>query len=472
MGKEELNNIKKMYLLRMHTNKKYAIIVFWVAIVFALVDILSMVINFSTEDVFYLNLNRNSVALFWVVILVLVITSFNTGEYKNNYMAFPQNSVTRYVSAYLADVTTLGIASMFQVINQLILFGAVSLVSLFNKNIKLINVFSLKTICAELVYLLGYFLLITAVIKLFAVIYRKSMAVFGVITIALIVGALSYRNILQNIAAYAQENNKLFLFEKAMDLVSDAVGFYKREYNMGLFLLKIVVTLVIAFFIGFIIEKKIRDSKSLTFGVNLRAILIGLMAVCGFTMVTVGFTMFSDGNVISKTATEKKTYPLQIIEGDKYPQTISTSYEMSVVGVGNIDISKSKNPRIVVEKMELDSKSKNKYIKDMFKDCQVSAEVKDGEIKVTSSAKDNKYVYISNMYQENNHVRRFLNKDQTSDSIMGTDIESMVNSYMTEYFVTLYVPKANIVKDDEDYNMKLFVNGRDMSDNLGYFDEE
>ena len=59
-----------------------------------------------------------------------------------------------------------------------------------------------------------------------------------------------------------------------------------------------------------------------------------------------------------------------------------------------------------------------------------------------------------------------------ADSIMGTDIENMANSYMTEYFVTLYVPKANIVKDDEDYNMKLFVNGRDMSDNLGYFDEE
>lgn len=83
MGKEELNSIKKMYLLRMHTNKKYAIIVFCVAIVFALVDILSMVINFSTDkDVFYLNLNRNSVALFWIVILVLVITSFNIGEYK------------------------------------------------------------------------------------------------------------------------------------------------------------------------------------------------------------------------------------------------------------------------------------------------------------------------------------------------------------------------------------------------------
>ena len=162
MGKEELNNIKKMYLLRMHTNKKYAIIVFWVAIVFALVDILSMVINFSTEDVFYLNLNRNSVALFWIVILVLVITSFNIGEYKNNYMVFPQNSVTRYVSAYLADVTTFGIASLFQVMNQLILFGAVSLVSLFNKNIKLINVFSMKTVFAELVYLLGCFLLITA----------------------------------------------------------------------------------------------------------------------------------------------------------------------------------------------------------------------------------------------------------------------------------------------------------------------
>ena len=454
MGKEELNNIKKMYLLRMHTNKKYAIIVFCVAIVIALVDILSMVINFSTDDVFYLNLNSNSVTLFWIVILVLFAISFNTGEYKNNYMAFPQNGVTRYVSAYLADMTILGIASIFQIMNQLILFGTVSLVSLFNKNIKLINVFSMKTICAELVYLLGYFLLITAVIKLFAVIYRKSMAVFAVITIALIVGALSYRNILQNIAAYAKENNKLFLYEKAIDLVSAIVGFYKREYNMGLFLLKIVVTLVIAFFIGFIIEKKIRDSKSLTFGVNLRAILIGLMAVCGFTMAIAGVTMYSYSNVTSKTATEKKTYPLQIKEGDKYPQTISTSYDMSEVGVGNIDISKSKNPRIVVEKMELDSKSKNKYIKDMFKDCQVSAEVKDGEIKVTSSAKDNKYVYISNMYQENNHVRRFL------------------NSYMTEYFVTLYVPKANIVKDDEDYNMKLFVNGRDMSDNLGYFDEE
>ena len=472
MGKEELNNIKKMYLLRMHTNKKYAIIVFCIAIVFALVDILSMIINFSTDDVFYLNLNSNSVTLFWIVILVLFAISFNTGEYKNNYMAFPQNGVTRYVSAYLADMTILGIASIFQIMNQLILFGAVSLVSLFNKNIKLINVFSMKTICAELVYLLGYFLLITAVIKLFAVIYRKSMAVFAVITIALIVGALSYRNILQNIAAYAKENNKLFLYEKAIDLVSAIVGFYKREYNMGLFLLKIVVTLVIAFFIGFIIEKKIRDSKSLTFGVNLRAILIGLMAVCGFTMAIAGVTMYSYSNVTSKTATEKKTYPLQIKEGDKYPQTISTSYDMSEVGVGNIDISKSKNPRIVVEKMELDSKSKNKYIKDMFKDCQVSAEVKDGEIKVTSSAKDNKYVYISNMYQENNHVRRFLNKNQTADSIMGTDIESMVNSYMTEYFVTLYVPKANIVKDDEDYNMKLFVNGRDMSDNLGYFDEE
>lgn len=140
-------------------------------------------------------LTCNSGALFWIVILVLVITSFNIGEYKNNYMVFPQNSVTRYVSAYLADVTTFGIASLFQVMNQLILFGAVSLVSLFNKNIKLINVFSMKTVFAELVYLLGCFLLITAIIKLFAVIYRKSMAVFGVITIALIVGALSYRNI-------------------------------------------------------------------------------------------------------------------------------------------------------------------------------------------------------------------------------------------------------------------------------------
>lgn len=330
----------------------------------------------------------------------------------------------------------------------------------------------MKTVFAELVYLLGCFLLITAIIKLFAVIYRKSMAVFGVITIALIVGALSYRNIWQNISAYAKENNKLFLYEKAIDLVSAIAGFYKREYNMGLFFLKIVVTLVIAFFIGFIIEKKIRDSKPLTFGGNQRAILIRIMAVCGFTMAIAGVTMYSYSNVTSKTATEKKTYPLQIKEGDKYPQTISTSYDMSAVGVGNIDISKSKNPRIVIERMELDSKSKNKYIKDMFKDCQISAEVKDRKIQVTSSAKNNKYVYVSNMYQENNHVRRFLNKDQTADSIMGTDIESMVNSYMTEYFVTLYVPKANIVKDDEDYNMKLFVNGRDMSDNLGYFDEE
>lgn len=277
---------------------------------------------------------------------------------------------------------------------------------------------------------------------------------------------------MQNIVAYAKENNKLFLYEKAIDLVSAIAGFYKREYNMGLFFLKIVVTLVIAFFIGFIIEKKIRDSKSLTFGGNQRAILIRIMAVCGFTMAIAGVTMYSGSNVISKTATEKKTYPLQIKEGDKYPQTISTSYDMSAVGVGNIDISKSKNPRIVIERMELDSKSKNKYIKDVFKDCQISAEVKDGKIQVTSSAKDNKFVYISNMYQENNHVRRFLNKDQTADSIMGTDIENMANSYMTEYFVTLYVPKANIVKDDEDYNMKLFVNGRDMSDNLGYFDEE
>ncbi|MFR6562735.1 MAG: hypothetical protein ACLUR5_12930 [Eubacterium ventriosum] len=77
----------------------------------------------------------------------------------------------------------------------------------------------------------------------------------------------------------------------------------------------------------------------------------------------------------------------------------------------------------------------------MFKDCQISAEVKDRKIQVTSSAKNNKYVYVSNMYQENNHVRRFLNKDQTADSIMGTDIENMANSYMTEYFVTLYVQR-------------------------------
>ena len=73
------------------------------------------------------------------------------------------------------------------------------------------------------------------------------------------------------------------------------------------------------------------------------------MAVCGFTMAIAGVTMHYDSNVISKTATEKKTYPLQIKEDDKYPQTISTSYDMSAVGVGNIDISKSKNPRIVID---------------------------------------------------------------------------------------------------------------------------
>ncbi len=82
---------------------------------------------------------------------------------------------------------------------------------------------------------------------------------------------------------------------------------------------------------------------------------------------------------------------------------------MSAVGVGNIDISKSKNPRIVIERMELDSKSKNKYIKDVFKDCQISAEVKDGKIQVTSSAKITNLFTYQILYQENNHVRRFLN---------------------------------------------------------------
>ena len=67
---------------------------------------------------------------------------------------------------------------------------------------------------------------------------------------------------------------------------------------------------------------------------------------------------------------------------------------MSAVGVGNIDISKSKKPRIVIERMELDSKSKNKYIKDVFKDCQISAEVKDGKIQVTSSAKNTNLLHI------------------------------------------------------------------------------
>ena len=66
------------------------------------------------------------------------------------------------------------------------------------------------------------------------------------------------------------------------------------------------MTLVIAFFIGFIIEKKIRDSKPLTFGGNQRAILIRIMAVCGFTMAIAGVTMYSYSNVTSKTATEKK----------------------------------------------------------------------------------------------------------------------------------------------------------------------
>ena len=99
------------------------------------------------------------------------------------------------------------------------------------------------------------------------------------------------------------------------------------------------------------------------------------------------------------------------------PQTISTSYDMSAVGVGNIDISKSKNPRIVIERMELDSKSKNKYIKDVFKDCQISAEVKDGKIQVTSSAKDNKFVYISNNVSvpyKNNQCKKIFK--QRSDS--------------------------------------------------------
>lgn len=62
------------------------------------------------------------------------------------------------------------------------------------------------------------------------------MAVFGVITIALIVGDLSYRNILQNIAAYAKENNKLFLYEKAIDLVSAIAGFYKENIIWDYFL--------------------------------------------------------------------------------------------------------------------------------------------------------------------------------------------------------------------------------------------
>lgn len=423
MGKTELENIKKLHKVRSYQRGKAGytallIIAFLFAELNWLIDFLHMYITGKNYGEIVWGSGITGIMTFVAVIVTFVCTFFD-GLYKENISVFPQNNVTAYVSHWIITLKYGGFFALMAGVLSVVGYGMACIVEKISGKLSLINVISVKYFVIMTIYMLTYFILFDAVIKLAGVIFRKSRLV----TVGIIV-------VIVAVAYIRMKTRTSFMI----------ANFFVKEENFAVFEGKAIITALICFILGYVLELKIKNSKSEISGnknngmSKVMMFILGYMFIVAVIMFT-GFMTNSNGWEVSKTITTTE-YKLELpAEKTKYKLYTDDSTELFYKGIQSLKVKKGKEPKIVVEKYEIDNE--NSQIKDVFRDLEFEVTFKDGKIYIDNKNFKGVYLYMSVAGLSNAQLQSFMGND-----IIYCDFDDeLIENYLSQYEITIYLPE-------------------------------
>lgn len=427
MGKIERKNIFDLYKLRlkMYRIKQVMMIIIPVTFFMEIDWVLSLLFSYFNNEkgdiIFdYMGID-GQYAIIASIIFIVVMTYFNSfyKDYVNNY---PCNSKTIYLSHFLT-MNTVGIIWILQcTLNMVLGYGLAKLIEQYNDKLVVVNEMVVKNVLLFFVMGLMWIVFVTCIMQFVSTVFRKSIAA-SIVMVVLFVSIF-----------ICQRNNIIF------DMAKTVVNFYCFENNIWVYICKILITSVVCFSAGLLLEINIKDSKNGNKVISAVLLAITLMAA------VMGTSYVSEQNVVDYVddyvddSVETVRYPLNISDGEKIDMDADIESQMMIHGY-SISALEDGETEPYVEIVRHAPEIHSDYIKDIYENMEFNVYIKNHKMHIESKQQNKLYLVLS----KDVFLGSFTNRFDNSNVGYNTDVE---NYYLSSYEVNVHIPKKYIVQEE------------------------
>lgn len=423
MGKIERKNIFDLYKLRlkMYRIKQVMMIIIPVTFFMEIDWVLSLLFSYFNNEkgdiIFdYMGID-GQYAIIASIIFIVVMTYFNSfyKDYVNNY---PCNSKTIYLSHFLT-MNTVGIIWILQcTLNMVLGYGLSKLIEQYNDKLVVVNEMVVKNVLLFFVMGLMWIVFVTCIMQFVSTVFRKSIAA-SIVMVVLFVSIFIW-----------QRNNIIF------DMAKTVVNFYCFENNIWVYICKILITSVVCFSAGLLLEINIKDSKNGNKVISAVLLTITLMAaIMGISYIT-----FENVNTYDDNPVETKRYQLNISNDVKISIDDDIENQMMIHGY-TVSASDNGETKPYVEIVRHAPEIPKDNVKDIYEDLEFDVYIKNNKLYIKSKRKNKMYLILSNDVFLGNYTNIFNHNINSYN----TDVE---NYCFSSYEVNVYLPEKNIEQEE------------------------
>ena len=423
MGKIERKNIFDLYKLRlkMYRIKQVMMIIIPVTFFMEIDWVLSLLFSYFNNEkgdiIFdYMGID-GQYAIIASIIFIVVMTYFNSfyKDYVNNY---PCNSKTIYLSHFLT-MNTVGIIWILQcTLNMVLGYGLAKLIEQYNDKLVVVIEMVVKNVVLFFVMGLMWIVFVTCIMQFVSTVFRKSIAA-SIVMVVLFVSIFIW-----------QRNNIIF------DMAKTVVNFYCFENNIWVYICKILITSVVCFSAGLLLEINIKDSKNGNKVISAVLLAITLMAaIMGISYIT-----FENVNTYDDNPVETKRYQLNISNDVKISIDDDIENQMMIHGY-TVSASDNGETKPYVEIVRHAPEIPKDNVKDIYEDLEFDVYIKNNKLYIKSKRKNKMYLILSNYVFLGNYTNIFNHNINSYN----TDVE---NYCFSSYEVNVYLPEKNIEQEE------------------------
>lgn len=423
MGKIERKNIFNLYKLRlkMYRIKQVMMIIIPVTFFMEIDWVLSLLFSYFNNEkgdiIFdYMGID-GQYAIIASIIFIVVMTYFNSfyKDYVNNY---PCNSKTIYLSHFLT-MNTVGIIWILQcTLNMVLGYGLAKLIEQYNDKLVVVNEMVVKNVVLFFVMGLMWIVFVTCIMQFVSTVFRKSIAA-SIVMVVLFVSIFIW-----------QRNNIIF------DMAKTVVNFYCFENNIWVYICKILITSVVCFSAGLLLEINIKDSKNGNKVISAVLLAITLMAA----IMGISYMTFENVNTYDDNPVETKRYQLNISNDVKISIDDDIENQMMIHGY-TVSASDNGETKPYVEIVRHAPEIPKDNVKDIYEDLEFDVYIKNNKLYIKSKRKNKMYLILSNDVFLGNYTNIFNHNINSYN----TDVE---NYCFSSYEVNVYLPEKNIEQEE------------------------
>ena len=301
-------------------------------------------------------------------------------------------------------------------------YGLAKLIEQYNDKLVIVNEMVVKNVLLFFVMGLMWIVFVTCIMQFVSTVFRKSIAA-SVVMVVLFISIFVW-----------QRNNIIF------DMAKTVVNFYCFENNIWVYICKILITSVVCFSVGLLLEINIKDSKNGNKVISVVLLVITLMAaVMGTSYVSVqNVDDYVDDPV------ETVRYPLNISDSEKIDMDadIDTDIESQMMIHGySISALEDGETEPYVEIVRRAPEIHSDYIKDIYENMEFNVYIKNHKMHIESKQQNKLYLILS----KNVFLCSFTNRFDNSNIGYNTDVE---NYYLSSYEVNVHIPEKYIVQEE------------------------